>query len=404
MKKSVKIIITIIILVFIIAIAAYIVIDKQNEKKEDERALTLKQDLTVEFASKKKLSDFIENLEGELIEDSVVSTEKLGVNRITFEYKSIRNKNKQKSFEINVIDTVKPMIYMGGVITVNKGYDKDIANLIFSGDNCDSTPERKIIGEYDINTVGDYKLKFNIKDKSGNEASQDFILRVIGKSSGGSSQPTVQKKILFEDALEKYKTNSTKLGIDVSQWQGDINWSKVKDAGAEFAMIRMGYQKGYDGENVIDPYFIKNITGAKQAGIKVGIYYYSYAKTAEESKSQAEWVASNLKDYEIDLPVSFDWESWSSFVTCNMSFYDINKVARTYCDTLKSHGYQTSLYSSKNYLEKIWYPEEFDEVWLAHYTSKTNYEGSYHMWQFCNTGKIDGINGDVDIDVLYVNK
>jgi len=86
-----------------------------------------------------------------------------------------------------------------------------------------------------------------------------------------------------------------------------------------------------------------------------------------------------------------------------MSFYDINKVARTYCDTLKAHGYQTSLYSSKNYLEKIWYPEEFDDVWLAHYTSRTNYEGKYHMWQFCNTGKIEGINGDVDIDVLYIN-
>jgi len=253
---------------------------------------------------------------------------------------------------------------------------------------------------YDINTVGDYKLKFNIKDKSGNEANQDFILRVIGKSSGGSSQPTVQKKILFEDALEKYKTNSTKLGIDVSQWQGDINWDKVKDAGVEFAMIRMGYQKGYDGDNVIDPYFIKNITGAKKAGIKVGIYYYSYAKKAEEAKSQAEWVASNLKDYEIDLPVSFDWESWSSFVTCNMSFYDINKVARTYCDTLKAHGYQTSLYSSKNYLEQIWLKTEYP-IWLAHYTYKTSYSGKYSYWQMCNDGRVDGIYGDVDINIRY---
>ena len=400
MKKSVKIIIAIIILVLIVGIVSYIIIDKQKEKQEDERALTLKQNLTAEFASKVKISDFIENLEGELIEDSIINTENLGTNTVTFEYKSIRNKKKQKFFDITIVDTVKPMIYMSSTITVNKGYDKDIVNLIFSGDNCDSNPERKIIGDYDVNTVGDYKLKYVIKDKSGNEASQNFTLSVVTPKSGGTTS-NVQKKILFEDAIEKYKTNNTKLGIDVSQWQGAIDWEKVKNAGAEFAMIRVGYQKGYDGESVIDPYFLQNIANAKEVGVKVGIYYYSYAKTVEEAKNQAEWIADKLKSYEIDLPISFDWESWSSFVTCNMSFYDINKVAHTYCDTLKEYGYQTSLYSSKNYLEKIWYPEEFDNIWLAHYTSKTNYEGKYNMWQFCNTGKIDGINGDVDIDVLY---
>ncbi len=400
MKKYVKIILAVIIVVLIIGIATYIVLDKQKEKKEDEVALTLKENLTVEFASKVKLSDFIENLQGKLIEDIFVNTEKLGTNTVTFEYKSIRNKTKQKSFEITVVDTVKPMIYMSNTITVNKGYNKNIVNLIFSGDNCDSTPERKIIGDYDLNTVGDYKLKYVIRDKSGNESSQDFTLKVIRPKNGGTT-PSVQKKILFEDAIDNYKTNNTKLGIDVSQWQGNIDWEKVKNAGAEFAMIRVGYQKGYDGQSVIDPYFLQNIAKAKEAGVKVGIYYYSYAKTVEEAKEQADWIADKLKSYEIDLPVSFDWESWSSFVTCDMSFYDINKVARTYCDTLKSYGYKTSLYSSKNYLEKIWYPEEFDNIWLAHYTSKTNYEGDYNMWQFCNTGKIDGINGDVDIDVLY---
>lgn len=213
----------------------------------------------------------------------------------------------------------------------------------------------------------------------------------------------MKNTISFSNAIEKYKKSNTKIGIDVSQWQGDIDWQKVKSAGAEFAIIRVGYQKGYDGENVIDPYFINNITKAKEAKLKVGIYYYSYAKTVKQAKEQAEWVADKLKNYEIDLPVAFDWESWSSFVTCKMSFFDINQVAHTYCNTLKEHGYKTSLYSSKNYLEKVWYPEEFDYIWLAHYTSKTDYKNKYGMWQFCNTGKIDGINGDVDIDVLYEN-
>lgn len=403
MNKKVIIPIIVCMSLIIIGLIVYFIVDMQKEKKEDAVALTLKQNLTVEFGSKANVSDFIEELQGSLISDNIVDTSKLGNNTVKFEYKSIRNKKKVKSFEINVVDTTKPVIYIGSTITVNKGYNKDVAELIFSGDNCDSTPERKIIGEYDLNTVGNYKLVYQIKDKSGNVASQDFTLKVINGSSGGGNSNTVKNIIPFSNAIEKYKKANTKLGIDVSQWQGNIDWEKVKLAGAEFAIIRMGYQKGYDGGNVIDPYFIKNITNAKKAGLKVGIYYYSYAKRVEEAKTQAEWVADNLKNYEIDLPVAFDWESWSSFVTCNMSFYDINQVAHTYCNTLKEHGYQASLYSSKNYLEKIWYPEEFDNVWLAHYTSQTNYDGKYHMWQFCNTGKIDGINGDVDIDVLYEN-
>lgn len=402
MKKNKKIIISaIVILIIIITVIGILILKNiQEEKKEDAVALTLKENLTVEFGSNVKVSDFIENLQGELIEDNKIDTGVLGTKTVTFDYKSIRKKNKTKSFEINIVDTVKPMIYMNNTISVKEGYSKDIVNLIFSGDNADPTPERKIIGDYDLNTIGEYNLTFSIKDKSGNEEKRNFVLKVTKEDN---SKTTRMKTVTFSDALQKYKNEDNKLGIDVSQWQGEIDFSKVKEAGAEFVIIRLGYQKDYDAEDVIDPYFAQNIKNAKQAGLDVGLYFYSYAKTKEEATRQADFVMNNIKDYKIELPIAFDWESWNSFVKCNISFYDLNQIAHTFVDTLNEKGYKGSLYGSKNYLQRVWYEDEFENIWLAHYTDKTDYDKKYFLWQFCSTGKVNGINGDVDIDILNYN-
>ncbi len=400
MKKR-YIFLIILFVIILISIGIFIIIDIQKEKQEDAVAVTFNDDLTVEFDTNVKVSEFIKELQGELIDDFYVNTESLGSQTVTFQYKSIRNKKKTRTFNINVVDTVKPLIYMGNTVTVTKGYDKDLINLIFSGDNADPKPERQIIGDYDVNTVGDYKLTFNIKDQSGNEQSQDFTLKVVNAKNGTGTAPVTASKIDFNEAITRYKNDNTRIGIDVSQWQGDVDWQKVKQAGAEFAIIRIGYQKDYDAEYVLDPCFEKNIKGAQEAGLDIGIYFYSYAKRVQEAEEQANWVADNLKDYNISLPIAFDWESWTSFVKCDISFHDINKLAKTFVDTLENKGYKGSVYGSKNYLQKVWYEDRFENIWLAHYTKETDYENKYYMWQFCNTGKIDGINGDVDIDVLY---
>ena len=383
----------------IIIIGISIFINIQIEKKEDSVALTLKENLDVEFGSDVKVSDFIEDLQGELIEDNKINTGEIGTKKVTFNYKSIRKKKKTKTFEINIIDTVKPMIYMNNTLSVKKGYSKDILDLVFSGDNADSTPERKIIGEYDLNTVGDYNLTYSIKDKSGNEETKDFVLKVIDENNSGITGDS--KKTNFKDIIQQYKKDDNKIGLDVSQWQGNIDFAKIKDAGVEFVIIRLGYQKDYDDEDILDPQFIKNITGAKEAGLDVGLYFYSYAKTKEEAERQANFVIDNVKEYEIDLPIAFDWESWNSFIKCNLSFYNLNQIAHTFINILEQKGYKGSLYGSKNFLERVWYEQEFDNIWLAHYTRDTDYDKKYYLWQLCNNGKIDGINGDVDIDILY---
>lgn len=401
-KKNTKkaIAILVITIIIVICIAGYFIVDVEKEKEEDRVAVTYKNNLTTEFRSNVKVSDFIESINGTLLEDNKIDTTSLGEKEITFKYKSKRNKDKTKTFKVNIVDTTKPKIFnASSSLTFNKGYSGDLTQVFLSGDDCDSSPKREIIGDYDVNTVGNYNLTFKITDASGNYETKDFTLKIVNPS-GTTTKKAQTSKVKFQDAVNKYKNSKTSLGIDVSQWQGDIDWQKVKDAGAEFVFIRIGYQKGFDKENAVDPYFTKNIEGAKKVGLKVGGYFFSYAKSAEEAKEQANYVLDQIKDYEFDLPISFDWESFNSFTKCNLSFYDINNMAQTFIKTLENGGYDGMLYSSKNYLTTIWYANEYDSIWLAHYSSRTDYNGKFKCWQRANTGRISGINADVDIDVL----
>ena len=208
---------------------------------------------------------------------------------------------------------------------------------------------------------------------------------------------------MIEDIIKEHKKENTKIGIDVSKWQEKIDWEKVKSSGVEFAIIRVGYQTKYDGEYIIDPYFKENIEGAIKVGLPVGIYFYSYAKTEKQAIEQAEWIKEQISGYEISLPIAFDWESWTSFNSAGMSFNTINKIANAFLDKLVDSGYKGMLYGSKTYLINIWKPTKHD-TWLAHYTNKTNYDGDYSIWQMCDTGKVNGIKGNVDIDIMYLEK
>lgn len=405
MKKFLNIIIVliIIIIVAVIGLCIWSYIDEQENKRIDAEAITLKENLTIEFGKKAKVSDFIENLNGSLVSDNEIDTEKLGDIEVKFEFINIKNKKRTATFTIKTIDKNAPKIFSGASYTVKVGYNKNLTDVLLSGDDIDDNPTRKIVGQYDFNTAGDYKLTYVVTDSSGNETKKDFTLHVIEEPTTPQPPTPPKEPTYFDDILDNYKTEKTKVGIDVSKWQGEIDWEKVKNAGAEFVIIRVGYQTDYDGENVVDPYFIANIEGAKRVGLPVGIYYYSYSKNIDQAKEQANWVKEQLKDYEIDLPIAFDWESWNSFNKAGMSFYTINKSANVFLDTLVENGYKGMLYGSKTYLEKIWYPTEHD-TWLAHYTSKTTYQGKYFLWQMCDTGRIDGINGNVDVDVMYVDK
>lgn len=352
-------------------------------------------DMKVEVYSDTMISSKIESMNGTLLEDAKIDTNRIGKQTIEFLYKNEKGKKRRGNIQIEIVDTTEPIILMHNSYSVTVGYDKNLTDVILSADNYDSTPIREIIGVYDMNQVGSYALTYRVTDSSGNIATQDFILYVKEKNSS-SSTPTYTK---FEDVVTLYKTDTTKIGIDVSKWQGEIDFNQLKNAGVEFIIIRVGNGEGFHASSLEDPYFKKNIEGATNVGIPVGIYYYSYATTKEEAKEQATWVIEKLKGYQIDLPIAFDWESWSYFNGLGLSLYDINTVADAFLQEIEKAGYDGILYGSKYYLQNIWQTTE--SVWLAHYTSKTDYDGLYRLWQLCDNGKVSGINGAVDINVMY---
>ena len=307
-------------------------------------------------------------------------------------------KRKNVSEEIAQPDTTPPIIVLDDTYPVKVGYDKQLTDVIVSEDDVDPNPKREIIGEYDVNQVGEYNLTYKIEDASGNVTTKDFTLKVREDTS------YTEDDINFKDAITNYKTDNTKLGIDVSKWQEEINWEDVANEGVEFAIIRMGYQKGFDGEVLEDPYFEQNIKGCKENNIPVGVYFSSYAKTVEETISHANWICENLKNkgYE-NLTIAFDWENWSSFNKQGISLNEINNIADKFMEQCENKGYKSILYGSKTYLEAIWKNSNNYPVWLANYVSKTSYQGPYKIWQLCQTGLINGISGYIDINVLYNN-
>ncbi len=399
MKKKIIIIISIIVTIIVLIITALHLYNKWRIANA-EIIIELQENLNIEVFSEVKLSDLIKSINGKLNKDSTIKTTKIGEKEISFKYVNDDNIEVSYTFKINIIDTQAPLIFSSKSKTITTSYTGDLAKELFCGDNYDDTPTCEIIGEYDVTTPGTYPLTFKGTDSSGNQSTTDFNLIVRTPSTSSSSSTVSTTTTSFSDIVSKHRTETTKIGLDVSRWQGDIDFQKVKDAGVEFVFIRVGSQKGIGGEYFIDPKFEQNIKGFQEVGIPVGIYFYSYANSNSAAKKEAEWIIKQLKPYKIDLPVVFDWENWSFYQEFNKSFYSLTTMANTFLKTIEKAGYEGMLYSSKNYLENIWFETEY-KTWLAHYTTETNYQGEYYVWQLCSNGRVDGITGNVDINVMY---
>ena len=309
----------------------------------------------------------------------------------------VDKKNYSYKFIVNVVDTEYPIVFSGTNRTVLKGYDKDLCNLITYGDNYTGDLKCIIDGKYNINKIGTYNLIYNISDSSNNTTSVNVTLNVVDKINSNTYHNNLTTPI--SEMFELYKDDNNEIGIDVSEWQGNIDFVKVKDSGVAFVIIRIGVQTN-DDEPKLDGKYLDNIKKAKEAGLKVGVYLYSITDNIDDAKKQALWVIDKLNGEELELGVTFDWENWKYWNEYKISFHDINEIANVFMDTIEENGYKAMLYGSKFYLEKIWrssYP-----VWLAHYIDgKSNYKGEYVIWQQCSNGIIDGINGFVDMNIMY---
>lgn len=374
----------------------------------DNTGYTLIENLKVPVYSKLKVKDLIASIDGKVITNKTLNTEELGKQEVSFVYKDKNNKEKRGVFTIDVVDEEKPLVWLSGSYSARVGSDLNLEDEIFCADNYDSNPTCKIEGTYDLNTAGTYNLTYVATDSNKNEERINFTLNVYEPAPATTTQTTdaaeQREEVVtaFNDVVATHKDENTEIGIDVSKWQGDIDFRKVKDAGATFVMIRVGSQQGVDGEYILDPYFKQNIENALANDLKVGVYFYSYANSKKEARKQATWVLDQIKDYEITLPIAFDWECYNSFNQMELSLFGLNEVAESFLEKVEDKGYDGMLYGSKNYLNSIWKYHDYD-VWLAHYTDQTDYDSHYIMWQLCQDGRIDGINTAVDINVLYKN-
>ena len=410
-KKKIILMFILTIGIILILIGIILGIIKLVEKYRIAHAkvlVVLKNNLDVEVYEEVKVKDFITKLNGKLISNDKIDTRELGKKEVTFEYINEDNIKIPYTIEINVVDKTPPVLSTYNNIYVYTDEVNFIDDL-FCGDNYDDEPKCYIEGEYDINTPNTYNINLVGEDSSNNKSIKNMNLVVrerpqSNKTTKKEEFTFSENSVEFSKIKEKYKNDNTLIGIDVSKWQGNINYSEVKKAGVEFVMLRVGVQKGLDGEYNLDTKFKDYIEGFTKEDIPVGVYFFSYANSKEEAKKQAKWVIKQIKKYDIDLPVAFDWENWDGYRNFNVSFHTLNEVANEFMDVVESKGYDSILYSSKNYLNMVWKYTNHD-VWLAHYTEQTDYDKDYMIWQLTEKGKVPGIEDNyADINILYKDK
>jgi GH25 family lysozyme M1 (1,4-beta-N-acetylmuramidase) len=222
------------------------------------------------------------------------------------------------------------------------------------------------------------------------------------KNMDSEDYDDTQYKTLLD--IEEDRDNAIELGIDVSKWNGDIDWDVVKAEGVDFAIIRCGYRGSSSGWLIEDPYFYKNIQGAKKAGIKVGIYFFTQATDLVEAVEEASAAVSLLGDIELDYPVYIDTEgAGGNGRADNLDVSTRTAIVNAFCQTIKDSGLEAGVYASRNWYYNNLNTSEIDDynIWLAEYRQSPEYTGKYDMWQYTSSGTVSGIEGRVDLDISY---
>lgn len=191
-------------------------------------------------------------------------------------------------------------------------------------------------------------------------------------------------------------------GIDVSQWQGNVDFVKVKAAGYKFVIIRCNNWD--NGKNCVvkDTFFEQNYSRAKAAGLDVGVYYFTWNTTAEGAKSDAKLCLDYIKGKKFEYPIYFDLEWQKAFAKGKAV---CSSMVKAFCDALEAAGYYAGLYISRSPLQTYITPEVANRyaLWIAEYGSRCNYSGDYGMWQYSSTGQVAGVSDNVDLDYSYVD-
>lgn len=317
----------------------------------------------------------------------------------------------EKDLRVQIVDRDnKPVEGESFYITLDgkdeyKDLDKD--GVIYIGD----LPA----GEYEValKPISGYRTPLSatdvrVKDKVEYVAIDDISLLIKTEAEiDAEAEDSAEANTDGDDTEIRQTSGVSKtgvLGIDVSKWQKEIDWDKVKNEGVDFAIIRCGYRGSVTGSLVEDPYFEQNIKGARAAGIKVGVYFFTQAINEVEAVEEASMVLNLIKGYKLSYPVFIDVEGSGGRAD------GIDKNTRTaavnaFCKTIQNGGYKAGIYANKTWFESKMNTGSLTgyKIWLAQYAAAPTYKATrYDMWQYTSKGKVSGISGNVDMNISYL--
>lgn len=263
----------------------------------------------------------------------------------------------------------------------------------------DTSPPKEVV-ENDPSTDGKHTRVVNP------DGSEEWVLisSYLPKHNYDFAQLVCQSNIM------KYYENQTQVsyeGIDLSEVQDYVDFAAVKKSGIDFVMLRLG-SRGYStGQLVLDDYFSDNLKRATDAGLEVGVYFYSQAINVEEAEEEANMVIEHLGDYRISYPVAYDMERILSDTarTDVLGKTERTAIAKKFMDTIKEAGYQVILYGNKEWLLKQVDLSKLTayDVWLSQVADIPDYPYRFTMWQYNTSGKVDGVSGYVNLNISFID-
>ena len=341
-----------------------------------------------------------------------------------YDFNSLYNSSKlsmvvtsvEKDLRIQIVDLFGDLVtgesFYVTVEDVGEYKDLDQDGIVYIADL--KAGEYKVsLNEIDGYLVPNNSTKIRVKERVEYVAIDDISLLIKTEDEIDVKIEDTRENSAREDSdnteiKNRHTTDMTQqFGIDVSKWQGDIDWDKVKNAGVEFVMIRAGYRGSKTGALVEDPNFLVNIRGAKRAGLKVGVYFFTQAVNEVEAVEEASMVIALCDGYNLDYPVVIDSEGAGGEGRADsLDVETRTKVCAAFCETIENAGYEAGVYASRSWYNANLEVDELDDyrIWLAEYRSTPLYSGYYDMWQYTSKGKIDGIEGNVDLNISYMGK
>ena len=215
------------------------------------------------------------------------------------------------------------------------------------------------------------------------------------------------EKFTEQNGLRSYQDSRASMGIDVSEFQHQIDWNAVGQSGVEFVMIRLGYRGTTKGQLFLDECFEQNYQGATEAGLDVGVYFFSQAVSEEEAKEEAQFVLDILAGRELQYPIAFDWELPvdldESFRVYGVRGEDAARYGAVFCEAIKAGGYRPIVYSNKYSAYTFFDLDQWKDydLWYAEYQDQPSLYYDYRMWQYTDEGSVPGISGGVDLNICF---